>query len=84
MIFEMRTYLLKPGTVPKAEEAFAERVAAAGGELLDVPQGLGLRLVVEFDEAGFGELPGRRAEVDDARVVAGLGRQHERRHDVRR
>jgi len=27
MIYEMRTYLLKPGTVPKAEEAFAERIA---------------------------------------------------------
>lgn len=27
MIFEMRTYLLKPGTVPQAEEAFAARIA---------------------------------------------------------
>ena len=27
MIYEMRTYTLKPGTVPKAEEAFAERIA---------------------------------------------------------
>jgi hypothetical protein len=27
MIFEMRTYLLKPGTVPKADAAFAERIA---------------------------------------------------------
>lgn len=27
MIYEMRTYTLKPGTVPRAEEAFAERIA---------------------------------------------------------
>jgi len=27
MIYEIRTYLLQPGTVPKAEEAFAERIA---------------------------------------------------------
>ena len=28
MIFEMRTYLLKPGTVPQAEEAFAKQIEA--------------------------------------------------------
>ena len=27
MIFEMRTYLLKPGTVPQAEQAFADKIA---------------------------------------------------------
>ena len=27
MIFEMRTYTLKPGTVPQAEQAFADKIA---------------------------------------------------------
>ena len=27
MIFEVRTYLLKPGTVPQAEQAFADKIA---------------------------------------------------------
>jgi len=27
MIFEIRTYTLKPGTVPQAEQAFADKIA---------------------------------------------------------
>ena len=27
MIYEVRTYTLKPGTVPQAEQAFADKIA---------------------------------------------------------
>ena len=62
MIFEMRTYLLKPGTVPAVEEAFA--VALPARLKLSPLAGLGMH-----DDDGKKSVLGGGAIVGDAHFV---------------